>query len=279
MSSFIQKTLNTTALTPTYIQQHTQHNTTQHNTTHHTPHYTQYNTVRTPHHHTTRCCAPATFCDMSETQHHCLQQDQANFIQKLHEFWKGILERIAYCDSRNREHAKTHALWPLLLCVAVALRRRLVLVVWLFFFLYVWWCGVVLRVLVVVVFVALCCVHGFVCVICVVFLALVFMEFLMAQWVRQWFCWALPSSWVTRVQHFHFWRLTCVRLFHVRGGFCSRIVLGRAGAWVSCSLCARVHRTKTSNNTYHSLQTTCYTPIAAHKKITDIPIATQPLSR
>ena len=62
-------------------------------------------------------------------------------------------------DSRNREHAKAHALWPLLLCIAVALRRRLVLVAC--FFLYVWWCYVVLRVLV---FVALCCVHGVVCV-------------------------------------------------------------------------------------------------------------------
>ena len=97
-------------------------------------------------------------------------------------------ELLTASDSRNREHAKAHALWPLLFCDAVALRRRLVLVC--FFFLCVWWCGVVLRVLVDVVFVALCCVHGVVrvlvvfMVVCVVFLALVFMESLMALWVR-----------------------------------------------------------------------------------------------
>ena len=68
--------------------------------------------------------------------------------------------------------------------VAFAFRCRLVLE---FFFLYVWWCGVVLCVLVVVVFVASCCVHGVVCV-CVSGIVImelscflvVFMEFLMA---------------------------------------------------------------------------------------------------
>ena len=49
--------------------------------------------------------------------------------------------------------------------------------------------------------------------------------------------------------------MTGVRSSHARG-FCSRIVLGRAGALVSCSICARVHRTKTSN-----------TPTTAHKNL------------
>ena len=53
---------------------------------------------------------------------------------------------------------------------------------------------------------------------------------------------ALPRSWVTSV-----------RSFHVRGGLCSRIVLGRAGALVNCSIVARTEISKT--------------PMIAHKNL------------
>ena len=128
MSGFISKTLHTTALAPTHIHQHTHHNTIPHTTLHHA----------TPH------SAPATPCDMSETQHHCPQQDQDHFIQSGTKLAQETPDSSFLSDasnSTNREHAKAHALWPLLLCVAVALRR--VGVGGVVFFLYVWWCCVV----------------------------------------------------------------------------------------------------------------------------------------
>ena len=65
---------------------------------------------------------------------------------------------------------------------------------------------------------------------------------------------ALPSSRATGVQHFHFggWKASVCSMFAVVSARAS--FFGRAGALVNCSICARVHRTKTSN-----------TPIAAHK--------------
>ena len=58
---------------------------------------------------------------MSETQHQFFLQEQAHFIQSgtrsakdfLHDFLDAI-------NSTNMGHAKAHALWPLLRCVAVA---------------------------------------------------------------------------------------------------------------------------------------------------------------
>ena len=145
---------------------------------------------------------------MSETQHHYLQQGQAHFIQSGTRSVKVYLnELLTASDSTNREDAKAHALWPLLLCVAVALRRRLVLVVC---FLYVcgvvlccvcWWLSCLWRVVLCSWWCVCVCFFGCVCVcvlfllvlfmvVCVVFLALVFMEFLMALSERQWFHWA-----------------------------------------------------------------------------------------
>ena len=50
-----------------------------------------------------------------------------------------------------------------------------------------------------------------------------------------------------------------------------------AGAMVSCSIFARVHRTGNSNHTHHGRQKTCYTPIAGHKNQGHT-IAARPLS-
>ena len=64
--------------------------------------------------------APATFCDMSVTQHHYFQQDQADFIQSGARSAKVQLDDLLGANiSPNSELAKAHALWPVLLCVAV----------------------------------------------------------------------------------------------------------------------------------------------------------------
>ena len=87
--------MHTTALTPTYVHQH---NTTHHHTTH---------------------SAPATLCNMSETQHHCLQQDQAHFIQ--------IGTRSAVVclhDFPDANMSQSHAFWPSLRCFAVAVAAQ-----------------------------------------------------------------------------------------------------------------------------------------------------------
>ena len=46
---------------------------------------------------------------------------------------------------------------------------------------------------------------------------------------------------------------------------CSRIVLGRAGAPVCCSIFERVHRTENNNNTHHGFQKNLLHTIAAHR--------------
>ena len=98
---------------------------------------------------------------MSETQPYDLQKDQAHLVQMV----RG-LQRYActICLVRARRQTgnmpKPNAFWPLLLCVAVALRR-----------VGVGWCGVL-----------------FVYVVYVVFVAFVFMV-LFVWWVRQRLCW------------------------------------------------------------------------------------------
>ena len=150
--------LHTAALTPTYIHQHTQHNTTQHRNT------TQHTTT-----HNTQCSSDTLSHDR---QHHDLQQDQAHFIQsgarsaQVH--LDDLLDVVRF--GKQGTCQGPYALWPLLLCVKVALRRV----------------GVVV----------LCCVHGYVVFVALVVVdgvmgaASVFMGFLMAWWMRQWCYWA-----------------------------------------------------------------------------------------
>ena len=99
---------------------------------------------------------------MRETQHHYFQQEQAHFIQS------GTRQMVFLDDfpeaihSTNREHAKAHALWLLLRCVAVAVAVALrcgVLVLVLVLVL----CGLVSWVElrgVCVCMMCACCVHG-----------------------------------------------------------------------------------------------------------------------
>ena len=61
----------------------------------------------------------AALCNLSETQHHYPQQDEAHFIC-LDDLLDGNI-------SPNRELTKVHAPWPKLRCVAVALLCGLVL--------------------------------------------------------------------------------------------------------------------------------------------------------
>ena len=59
--------------------------------------------------------------NMSETQHHHPHQEQADFIQGGTRSAKVYLDELLDAsDSTNRDHAKAHALWPLLRCVAIA---------------------------------------------------------------------------------------------------------------------------------------------------------------
>ena len=60
---------------------------------------------------------------MGETQHHYPQQVQAHFIQSGTWSAEVCLDELLDANmSPNRELAKAHSLWPLLRCVAVALR-------------------------------------------------------------------------------------------------------------------------------------------------------------
>ena len=58
-------------------------------------------------------------------------------------------------------------------------------------------------------------------------------------------------------------RVTGVRPFHVRGGFCSRIVLGRV-PWSVVPL-ARAFTAPTTATHTSRFEKTCYTPMVAHK--------------
>ena len=91
-----------------------------HSNIHQPAHTTQHHTTR----HNTTHSAPATLCNMTETQHHYFQHRPASFTVA-----RGLQRYTwAICLMRTvRELAKAHALHPLLRCVAVALRCGLVL--------------------------------------------------------------------------------------------------------------------------------------------------------
>ena len=87
--------------------------TCKHNTTHH--HTPPHTTLHTTH------SAPATFCNMSETLHHYLQQDQAHFIQSGARSARVCLDDLLGANiSPNSETAKAHALWA---CCSVSTLR------------------------------------------------------------------------------------------------------------------------------------------------------------
>ena len=72
---------------------------------------------------------------MSETQHHNFDQEQAHFIQSGTRSAKVYLDDFPdVINSTNREHAKAHAFWPFLRCVALAVALWSLWSLW-------WWGG------------------------------------------------------------------------------------------------------------------------------------------
>ena len=118
----------------TFFQNPNAHHSTYSNIHPPTPHHTtprnptQHNTEHTPHHtdatdtrlFLSTSSAPATPANISETQHHCPQQEQTHFIQSGTRSEVYLDDLPDASDSTNKNLAKAHEQWHLLRCRCVA---------------------------------------------------------------------------------------------------------------------------------------------------------------